>query len=530
MDHSLLPGDDERDLADTEIQDIEQASETLDNTESGPDYHATNEEGFAEAGPLDVNYQSQDGNILWSPSPPPQTAASLPDECVIKKTPGPSKFACSHVEDVKSSFDLFFSNDMKKILCTLTNEEGKRVLGKGWRELDWIDLQGYIGLLILAGVYRSRHEALSSLWHAETGRPIFRATMKMSDFQAFSRTFCLSNKDKRQEKHDKLAEIRDIWEKWIKRLRSMYNPGANVTVDEGMVRFRGRCPFKQFIPHKLGKYGMKVWAACDARTSYVLSMQVHTGEPAYGQPEKDEASRLVLNMTSGLQGQTITCHNYFTSYTLGQKLLKKKLTMIGKVEKNKTELPLALLTYHKRAPCSSMFAFTDTHTVVSYYSERKRMLFMSTHHKDDTVSIEDDKKPSILLDYNRTKDAVNNLYKVLDRYSCKRSTSRWSMAIFYSMLDVSAYNAFVVWKEVNPLWNQGKSYKRRLFLEELGSALVFPLMERRQFIPRTPASLSVLMEAQHLKRPLPCLPKRKRCHVCDKEKKKQKNLHDVPKM
>lgn len=115
-----------------------------------------------------------------------------------------------------------------------------------------------------------------------------------------------------------------------------------------------------------------------------------------------------------------------------------------------------------------------------------------------------------------------DILQVLDRYSCKRSTCRWPMAIFYNMLDVSAYNAFVVWTEVNPLWNKGKSFRRRLFLEELGSALVFPLMERRQFIPRTPASLSVLMEAQHLKSDQPCPPKRRRCQVCDKEKKNRK--------
>lgn len=37
-------------------------------------------------------------------------------------------------------------------------------------------------------------------------------------------------------------------------------------------------------------------------------------------------------------------------------------------------------------------------------------------------------------------------------------------------IDVSAYNSFVVWNEINPAWKEGKNYKTRLFLEELGKS------------------------------------------------------------
>jgi len=33
---------------------------------------------------------------------------------------------------------------------------------------------------------------------------------------------------------------------------------------------------------------------------------------------------------------------------------------------------------------------------------------------------------------------------------------------------VSAYNAFVIWREVNPSWRQANSFNRRHFLEDLG--------------------------------------------------------------
>ncbi|KAI4808996.1 hypothetical protein KUCAC02_017912 [Chaenocephalus aceratus] len=52
-------------------------------------------------------------------------------------------------------------------------------------------------------------------------------------------------------------------------------------------------------------------------------------------------------------------------------------------------------------------------------------------------------KPRVVLDYNRNKGGVENL-------------------------DVSCYNAFVVWRELNPGWMPGKRNKRRVFLERLG--------------------------------------------------------------
>ena len=70
------------------------------------------------------------------------------------------------------------------------------------------------------------------------------------------------------------------------------------------------------------------------------------------------------------------------------------------------------------------------------------------------------------------------------------------MVVFLNILDVSAYNTFVVWMKVNPGWNQGKFFKRRLFLEELGKAMVAPLIQRRQHLPQTPSSAGLVRDIQ----------------------------------
>lgn len=124
--------------------------------------------------------------------------------------------------------------------------------------------------------------------------------------------------------------------------------------------------------------------------------------------------RVVLDMTSGLQGQNVTCDNFFTSYALGQELLKRKLTMVGSVRKNKPELPSALVSTRGREALSSSFAFTDTHTLVSYVPKKnKNVILISTLHKDAAVSTTEDRKPLMIQDYNKNKPGVDCLYKVM---------------------------------------------------------------------------------------------------------------------
>ena len=191
-------------------------------------------------------------------------------------------------------------------------------------------------------------------------------------------------------------------------------------------------------------------------------------------PERRQALRVVLDVTEGLHGRYVMCDNYFTSYELARQLLERK---------NKPELPNGLLVVKGREVFSSKFAFT-TATLVSYIPKKNRnVVLLSMRHAKADVSDREDGKPVIALDYNRNKGGVDNLDKVIGMYSCRRMTARWPLVVFHNIRDVSSYNAFVIWREINPDWITGKWNKRRVFLEQLGKALVTPFIARRERIP-----------------------------------------------
>jgi hypothetical protein len=101
-------------------------------------------------------------------------------------------------------------------------------------------------------------------------------------------------------------------------------------------------------------------------------MQVYTGKPTSGGPENKQGMWVVLDVTDGLRGRNVMCDNSFNSYEFSEQHLKRKITMVGTVRKNKPELPPALLTTRGREAFSSRFAFTPTTTLVSYLLKRNK--------------------------------------------------------------------------------------------------------------------------------------------------------------
>lgn len=170
----------------------------------------------------------------------------------------------------------------------MTNLYGSRQYGVKWKNIDLQTLRAYIGLLLLAGVYRSKGECVTELWDDRRGRPIFRATMSLEQFRLINSCIRFDDKSDRLDRRqrDKLAAIRNVFDRWNNNLKTMYILSDCVTVDEQLIPYRGRSPFTQYIPSKPYKYGIKAWALCDARTYYAYNMQIYTGKNRNCAPEK----------------------------------------------------------------------------------------------------------------------------------------------------------------------------------------------------------------------------------------------------
>jgi hypothetical protein len=442
-------------------------------------------------------YKSRNGLEIWQK----QCTGSrkFAPQNVMKTHPGPTAYATRHGNTISDAFELFVTPHMMDIVLKMSNIEGKKVFADSWIEITEVELKAYVGLLLLAGVYRSAAEATEELWHTTDGRKIFRAVMSNRRFMNISTVLRFDDKETRsvRRRNDRLAPIRDVFDLWVETLSKSFVPYSNVTIDEQLVPFRGRCSFRQYMKSKPAKYGIKLWILCDSTTSYALNVQVYTGRAPGQPPEKKQGERVVHDMVEVVKGtgRNVTTDNFFTSVPLARDLLAKKLSLVGTLRKIKSEIPSEFQPDRRRELYSSVFGHQEQLTLLSYVPKKgKAVILLSTMHRDAEISHRPDKKPQIILDYNSSKGGVDTLDQMVSTFSTKRMTRRWPMVLFYNILDISAVNSYVLWSHLDPTWNENRKQRRRLFLKHLGKSLVREQLQARLALPNLALKLRSIIE------------------------------------
>ena len=141
--------------------------------------------------------------------------------------------------------------------------------------------------------------------------------------------------------YDKHFKVRPLLDRLANTFCKEYRPSKFVSIDEGMVKYKGRLGFKQYMPMKPVKRGIKVWVRADATNSFVSAMQVYTGKEDGGQPEHGLGHCVVCDLVSDLKGKNyhIFCNNFFTSARLVEDLLSDKFYLCGTTHANRTDFP-----------------------------------------------------------------------------------------------------------------------------------------------------------------------------------------------
>lgn len=84
--------------------------------------------------------------------------------------------------------------------------------------------------------------------------------------------------DKRQrDSNNRFAPVDEMVKLFKSTLPKYWIPSKELTVDEMMSPFKGRCPFKCYQPLKPNKYGILARAISDARNSFLLNFEIYIG-------------------------------------------------------------------------------------------------------------------------------------------------------------------------------------------------------------------------------------------------------------
>ncbi|XP_046575728.1 piggyBac transposable element-derived protein 4-like [Haliotis rubra] len=477
-------GGDDTDESDDGSDEDYQPSEASESTDSDCDLEiestssSDNETDVRRQAP--DSYCSRDGTQWFKH---PMSLARTPQRNIIRQLNGKVTNVNGDFQNPMEAFSLYVCPEIVDDIVKWTNQFAETKLGTQWKQTDGIEVTALIGIWIIAGVTHNNNQSTEMLWSTKYGLSQVRSTMSRERFQHLMTYLRFDDKAERSQRQerDKLAPIRKVFDTFNARLQRFYSPGAYLTVDEQLVPFRGRCGFKQYIPSKPDKYGLKIFWIVDAKTFYPLKAYPYIGKEA-GRVQVGLGEKVVMDLARpyARSGRNITMDNYFTSLNLALNLQKDQLTLVGTVRSNRTFVPAEFLPKRAREVESSIFGFRETATMVSYVPKKsKAVILLSTMHSSPDVIVDKNHKPEMILFYNETKGGVDSLDQLAHRYSVKRKTNRWPVVYFMNMVDIAAIAAYIIWLGKNPLWQNKQRTRRRHFLLELGEALTGPNIQRR---------------------------------------------------
>jgi len=239
---------------------------------------------------------------------------------------------------------------------------------------------------------------------------------------------------------DKLAPVCTILDIFVKNCQQCYNTSEFTSIDQMLHPFRGWCSFIQYMSNKPAKYGVKIFALCDAKTFYCSNLEIYCGKQPPGPYDmRNTPTDIVKRLVSPIENsnKNMTTDNWYTNIPLLHYLLEKKTTQLGTMKKNKHEIPPEFLPTKARQPGEIMFGFQKDKVLVSFVPKRNKAVILVSSKHDSGVMDEATKNQRLswTMIWQRvvwTRDKMCALYSV------SRVTRRWPLAVFYILMNIAA--------------------------------------------------------------------------------------------
>ena len=258
---------------------------------------------------------------------------------------------------------------------TSTRELKARSRMKVWTETNPAEMPQFCGLLLWMSLVRM--PSIDCYWKKS---PLYRndvacKTMTRNRFQLLLANWHFADND--EAAGDRTHKVNELTKLLVAKFANAGNMTEDMVIDETMIAFRGRLQFKQYLPGKAHKYGIKIFKLCD-KSGYTFNMTIYKGKSdrTFSLP-----TEIVMNLSQPYlnAGRTLVTDNFYTSVELAKKLLQSRTHLVGTLRSNRRGLPLAVTRSHMKKGEVTARENNDG-IVVCKWRDRRDVLVLSTKH------------------------------------------------------------------------------------------------------------------------------------------------------
>lgn len=344
-------------------------------------------------------------------------------------------------------FELFLTRDILELITDQTNlyaaqhvltmdtTPGSRV--HAWVPVTVDEIGKFLALIGWMGLVKL--PSIKDYWrvHALYGLPLARTVMPRNRFELILK-FLHFDDNTDVDPDDRLYKLRNILEKFISNFQNAYMPGQKICIDESLIPWRGRLIFRQYIPNKASKYGIKVFKLCTEK-GYTWNLMVYCGKSR--SQEADVSEKTVMELAQDLldEGRTIYTDNYYTSIPLAYRLRRRKTHLVGTLRSHRKHLPkdVVAMKLKRGEMCAKQ---TGDGIVVLKWRDKRDVRMLSTKTSAlKTVPVKcrnkpDVMKPECIIDYNNGKSSIDISDQMATYGSALRRCTKWYRKLFIEIL------------------------------------------------------------------------------------------------
>ncbi|GBN69954.1 PiggyBac transposable element-derived protein 4 [Araneus ventricosus] len=326
-------------------------------------------------------------------------------------------------------FCLFFDDEVISFIAKETNSFAEEHFSNlelipSTRALQWKDvtseeLKRFISLLILQGIVQKPTEKWFWSKRPILCTPFFGNVMNEKRYSLIMKFLHFqSSNDSEDESpsNNKLKKIGKFHSMLMQRFQSTYIPKQYISIDESLIGYKGRLGWKQYIPTKRSRFGVKLFQLCESESGYIWNSIIYTGKGTTFHEDYEDygvSTKSVMTLIHELKnkGYTLTTDNYYTSPELAEILIKCKTDIYGTLRANRKGLPPLIKS--SKVKKGEVLAFQKGKICLLKWTDKKPILMLSTLHSTSMVTVESKKskssklKPAVVADYNNTMGGVD---------------------------------------------------------------------------------------------------------------------------
>jgi hypothetical protein len=230
-------------------------------------------------------------------------------------------------------------------------------------------------------------------------------------------------------------------------------PGSVISIDASMIPWQGRLLFRQYIPGKAHKYGIKMYKLA-ATNGYPWNYVIYTGEQE-SMAGVGHAQAVVMNLLDGLDGcyRTVVADNYFTSISLAKCLLEHDTYLIGTLRSNRVGSGREVL--HEELSRGEVYGLQNKDGIkLIMWKDKQDVLMISTRPSHSASVVDSGKtnfqnerimKPHVVLDYNEGRQGTDLSDQLSAYYTYLRKSIKWYRKVAFELVfETALVNSYFI--------------------------------------------------------------------------------------